>query len=131
MPPLFIDTSLNATLLPELSLAAVQDGTAKEGATIQALPPVHEADNLPGVNCSHCEAPKDWLEPNLVKPMAVPRSSRREESLGRGAGWGHGITRPPASIRGWRGARGLPVVPVQDLRAGPHHDAIMAQDVVV
>ena len=73
VPPLFIDTSLNATLLPELSLAAVQDGTAKEGATIQALPPVHEADNLPGVNCSHCEAPKDWLEPNLVKPMAVPK----------------------------------------------------------
>lgn len=72
VPPLFIDTSLNGTLLPELSLAAVQDGTVTPGATIQALPPVHAADDLPGINCSKCEAPKDWLEPNLVKPIAVP-----------------------------------------------------------
>ena len=73
VPPLFIDTSLNGTLLPELSLAAVQNGTATPGATIQALPAVHYADNLPGVNCSHCEAPPDWLEPNLVKPMLPPK----------------------------------------------------------
>ncbi len=72
VPPLFIDTALNGDLLPELSLQAVQEGKPTPGATIQKLPEVHYADNLPGINCSVCEAPKDWLEPNRVKPIPVP-----------------------------------------------------------
>jgi ribose transport system substrate-binding protein len=72
VPPLFIDTALNGDLLPELSLQAVQEGKPTPGTTIQKLPEVHYADNLPGINCSACEAPKDWLEPNRVKPIPVP-----------------------------------------------------------
>jgi ribose transport system substrate-binding protein len=73
VPPLFIDTSLNGELLPELNLAAVETGDAVPGATIQALPPLQYADNLPGVNCTACQPPPDWLEPNLVKPIPVPK----------------------------------------------------------
>lgn len=73
VPPLFIDTSLNGDLLPELNLAAVEKGEPVSGATIKALPPFRYADNLPGVNCTHCTAPADWLEPNLVKPIPVPK----------------------------------------------------------
>jgi ribose transport system substrate-binding protein len=72
VPPLFIDTALNGKLLPELDLDAVQKGMPVAGATIQALPPVTYADDLPGVNCIKCTAPHDWLEPNLVKPIPVP-----------------------------------------------------------
>jgi ribose transport system substrate-binding protein len=72
VPPLFIDTALNGELLPELSLAAVQEGTATPGAKIQELPQVHYADNLPGINCGKCEPTKDWLEPNRVTPIPVP-----------------------------------------------------------
>jgi ribose transport system substrate-binding protein len=72
VPPLFIDTALNGELLPELSLKSVQDGTPTPGATIQPLPEVHIADNLAGINCGSCETPKDWLEPNKVKPIPVP-----------------------------------------------------------
>ena len=70
--PLFIVTSLDGTMLPELDLNAVQTGEPVEGATIQELPEVTYADNLPGVNCSDCEAPEDWLEPNIVEPIPVP-----------------------------------------------------------
>lgn len=70
VPPLFIDTALDGKLLPELSLPSVQDGKVTAGASIKPLPQVHYADNLPGINCSDCQAPKDWLEPNLVKPTA-------------------------------------------------------------
>ncbi|RST48072.1 sugar ABC transporter substrate-binding protein [Variovorax sp. DXTD-1] len=70
VPPLFIATALDGQLLPELGLPAVQSGVPTPGATIQELPPVRYADNLPGVNCSECEAPKDWLEPNRVTPIA-------------------------------------------------------------
>ena len=72
VPPLFIDTALNGKLLPELDLNAVQKGMPVAGATIQALPPLTYADDLPGVNCVKCTAPADWLEPNLVKPIPVP-----------------------------------------------------------
>lgn len=72
VPPLFIDTALNGDLLPELSLKSVQDGTPTPGATIQPLPDVHYADNLPGINCGQCEPTKDWLEPNKVTPIPVP-----------------------------------------------------------
>jgi ribose transport system substrate-binding protein len=72
VPPLFIDTALNGELLPELSLKAVQEGTATPGATIQPLPDVRNADSLDGINCSDCQTPKDWLEPNKVKPIPVP-----------------------------------------------------------
>ena len=70
--PLFIATSLNGDLLPELSLKSVQDGTPTAGVTIQPLPEVTYADNLPGINCGECEPTKDWLEPNKVKPISVP-----------------------------------------------------------
>jgi ribose transport system substrate-binding protein len=70
--PLFIDTALNGELLPELSLAAVQEGTATPGAEIQELPQVQYADNLPGINCGKCDPTKDWLEPNRVTPIPVP-----------------------------------------------------------
>lgn len=73
VPPLFIDTSLDATYLPELNLTAVNEGKPMSGATIQPLPPVHYAQDLPGVNCSGCKQPADWLEPNLVKPIPVPK----------------------------------------------------------
>lgn len=69
--PLFLDTSLDSTFLPELSLKGVQNGTPTPGATIQELPAVRYADNLPGINCEHCKPPADWLEPNLVKPIPV------------------------------------------------------------
>jgi len=72
VPPLFIDTALDGKLVPEVSLKSVQDGTPTPGATIQELPAVTYADSLPGINCSKCEAPKDWLEPNKVKPIPVP-----------------------------------------------------------
>lgn len=71
VPPLFIDTALNGELLPELSLKAVQEGTPTPGASIQPLPDVHVADNLDGINCTDCQTPKDWLEPNNVKPIPV------------------------------------------------------------
>lgn len=70
--PLFIDTSLDGNLLPELSLSSVQDGAATRGQTIKALPEVKYADSLPGINCNDCKAPADWLEPNLVKAITVP-----------------------------------------------------------
>ena len=70
--PLFIDTALNGELLPELGLAAVQEGKATPGARIEPLPDVHYADNLPGINCSNCEPTEDWLKPNRVAPIAVP-----------------------------------------------------------
>jgi ribose transport system substrate-binding protein len=69
VPPLFIDTALNGELLPELSLSAVQQGSATPGATIQELPPPSYADNLPGINCDKCEPTKDWLAPNRVTPI--------------------------------------------------------------
>jgi ribose transport system substrate-binding protein len=72
VPALFIDTALNGDLLPELNLTAVQNGTAMPGATIKPLPAVTYADDLPGVNCTDCKPPADWLEPNRVKPIPVP-----------------------------------------------------------
>jgi ribose transport system substrate-binding protein len=73
VPPLFLDTSLDPNFLPELSLNAVQTGNPTPGATIQSLPPVKYADDLPGINCQDCNAPQDWLEPNLVTPIPVPK----------------------------------------------------------
>jgi ribose transport system substrate-binding protein len=73
VPPLFIDTSLDGTLLPELSLVSIQEGKPTPGAHIGTLPPVKEADNLPDINCSGCKAPADAMEPNLVKPIPVPK----------------------------------------------------------
>jgi len=72
VPPLFIDTSLDGKLIPELSLAGVQSGKPTPGATISPLPPIKYADGLPGINCPDCTWPKDWKEPNLVKPIPVP-----------------------------------------------------------
>lgn len=73
VPPLFIDTSLDGTLLPELSLQSIQEGKATSGARMQALPPVKYAENLPGINCSDCKASPDAMEPDLVKPIPVPK----------------------------------------------------------
>ncbi len=73
VPPLFLDTALDPKFLPELSLASVQTGNPTPGATIQPLPEVKYADNLPGINCQDCKAPADVLEPNLVKPIPVPK----------------------------------------------------------
>ncbi len=73
VPPLFIDTALDGHLVPELDLTAVENGTPVSGATIQKLPPLQYSDNLPGVNCEHCKAPADWLDPDLVKPIPVPK----------------------------------------------------------
>jgi ribose transport system substrate-binding protein len=72
VPPLFIDTALDGTFLPELSLSAVQQGTPTPGATIQVLPAPNYADNLKGINCEGCETPKDSLAPNRVTPIPVP-----------------------------------------------------------
>lgn len=71
--PLFIDTALDSTMLPELSLHSINTGEPTPRATIQPLPAPKYADNLPGVNCENCEAPVDWLEPNRVTPIPVPR----------------------------------------------------------
>lgn len=73
VPPLFIDTALNGDLLPELNLDAVEAGKPVAGTSIRELPPFRYAEDLPGVNCANCKAPADWLEPNLVKPMAAPK----------------------------------------------------------
>ena len=73
VPPLFIDTSLDGKLLPELNLDSIQEGKAMPGTQVQILPPVKYADNLPGVNCSDCNAPSDAMEPDLVKPIPVPK----------------------------------------------------------
>lgn len=70
--PLFLDTALNGTLVPELSIDAVQNGTPVAGASVKPLPPAVYADDLPGVNCTDCTAPADWLEPTHVKPIPVP-----------------------------------------------------------
>lgn len=73
VPPLFIDTSLNAKLLPELSLESIKHGTPTPGAHMEKLPPVTYGSNLPGINCNHCTAPADAMEPNLVNPIPVPK----------------------------------------------------------
>jgi len=73
VPPLFIDTSLDGALVPELSLESVLEGEPTPGAHIEGLPPVQYADNLPGINCSDCKAPANAMEPNLVKPIPVPK----------------------------------------------------------
>jgi ribose transport system substrate-binding protein len=73
VPPLFLDTSLDPKFLPELSLDAVQTGNPAPGATIQSLPSVKYAEDLPGINCQDCNPPQDWLEPNLVTPIPVPK----------------------------------------------------------
>jgi ribose transport system substrate-binding protein len=73
VPPLFLDTSLDPKFLPELSLDAVQTGNPAPGATIQSLPPVKYAEDLPGINCQDCHPSQDWLEPNLVTPIPVPK----------------------------------------------------------
>ncbi len=73
VPPLFIDTSLDGKLLPELSLASIQEGRATPGVQIQMLPPVKSADSLPGINCSDCKAPSNAMEPDLVQPISVPK----------------------------------------------------------
>jgi len=73
VPPLFIDTSLDGKLLPELSLASIQEGRATPGVQIQTLPPVKSADSLPGINCSDCKAPSNAMEPDLVQPISVPK----------------------------------------------------------
>lgn len=70
--PLFLDTALNGDLVPELSIDAVQNGTPVAGATIKSLPAITYADDLPGVNCTDCKAPADWLEPTHIKAIAVP-----------------------------------------------------------
>jgi ribose transport system substrate-binding protein len=69
--PLFLNTALNAQLLPELSLTAVQSGKATAGVKIQALPAVKYAANLPGVTCTDCKAAADAWKPTLVTPIAV------------------------------------------------------------
>jgi ribose transport system substrate-binding protein len=73
VPPLFIDTALDAKLVPELDLAAVEEGRPIPGETIQELPPVRYAENLPGVNCTDCKESPDWLDPNMVKPISPPK----------------------------------------------------------
>lgn len=73
VPPLFIDTSLDGKLLPELNLDSIQEGKAITGTQVQLLPPVKYADDLPGVNCSDCKVPSDAMEPDLVKPIPVPK----------------------------------------------------------
>ncbi|MGD9125665.1 MAG: sugar ABC transporter substrate-binding protein [Desulfarculaceae bacterium] len=73
VPPLFMDTALDGKFIPELSLAGVQSGKPAPGATITPLPAPKYADGLPGINCRDCARPKDWKEPNLVKPIPVPK----------------------------------------------------------
>ncbi len=71
--PLFLDTALDSSMLPELSLNSVNTGEPTPGATIQPLPEPKYADNLPDVNCEKCKAPADWLEPNRLAPIPVPQ----------------------------------------------------------
>jgi ribose transport system substrate-binding protein len=73
VPPLFIDTAMDGALLPELSLQSIQEGKATSGATMQPLSPVAYASNLPGINCSDCKASPEAMEPDLVKPIPVPK----------------------------------------------------------
>ena len=73
VPPLFIDTALDGVLLPEIGLPGAENGTPTPGARIQALPPVHYAEDLPGINCSNCTAPANWLAPRRVTPIPVPK----------------------------------------------------------
>ncbi len=73
MSPLFIDTSLNAELLPELNLDAVEPGKPMPGTTIRPLPDDPLRREPAWRELPHCKAPADWLEPNLVKPIAVPK----------------------------------------------------------
>jgi ribose transport system substrate-binding protein len=69
---MFANDCKNGDLVPELSINAVQNGDPTPGATIKPLPAVTYADDLPGVNCTDCKPPADWLEPNHVKPIPVP-----------------------------------------------------------
>lgn len=73
VPPLFIDTAMDGALLPELSLQSIQEGKATSGATMQPLSAVAYAGNLPGINCSDCKASPEAMEPDLVKPIPVPK----------------------------------------------------------
>jgi len=71
--PLFIDTALDGALLPELSLQSIQEGKATPGASMQPLSSVTYASNLPGINCADCKASPEAMEPDLVKPIPVPK----------------------------------------------------------
>lgn len=75
VPSLFIDTALNAELVPELDLQSVQEGQAKEGSSIQPLPDPIKANDVPGVNCSDCSEDPDRFKPAKVEPIAVPGQS--------------------------------------------------------
>ena len=74
VPDSFVSEALNATLVPEISLASVLDGTATSGATIQPLPSGElfpPAPNLPNISCTNCEPPADPYPLTKVKPFGV------------------------------------------------------------
>jgi ribose transport system substrate-binding protein len=57
-------------LLPELSMKTALDGLPKPGATILPLPAeLHAAPNEPGINCGHCDPPKDLYKLTKVEAM--------------------------------------------------------------
>ena len=73
MPALFIDTALNGDLLPELSLTQCRMAhNARRYDQAAACSDVR-GQTCRGVNCTDCKPPADWLEPNRVKPIPVPK----------------------------------------------------------
>jgi ribose transport system substrate-binding protein len=74
VPDSFNTEVFDPVLTPELSLASALDGTPTPGATIQPLPAdvVKEAPDVPGVNCSKCEAPADLFKLTKVQPTVQP-----------------------------------------------------------
>lgn len=74
VPDSFNTEIFDPVLTPELSLNSALNGTPTPGATIQPLPAdvIKEAPNVPGINCSKCEAPADLFKLTIVQPTVQP-----------------------------------------------------------
>jgi len=74
VPDSFNTEVFDPVLTPELSLTSALNGTPTPGATIQPLPAdvVKEAPNVPGINCSKCEAPADLFKLTKVQATVQP-----------------------------------------------------------
>ncbi|WP_435988476.1 sugar ABC transporter substrate-binding protein [Sulfitobacter sp. SH24] len=73
VPTSFVSEVLNPELLPEVNVDSALNGTPVEGATIQPLPvDVTEAGNVPGINCTRCEAPDDLYKLTKIEATVQP-----------------------------------------------------------
>ena len=73
VPDSFVTEVFEPQLLPESSLVMALDGKPTPGMTIQPLPAnVTPAPDEPGINCQHCEPPKNLYHLTKVEPTVKP-----------------------------------------------------------